>query len=213
MLSHDQIWKAIDRLASSFGYSPSGLAKQAGLDATSFNKSKRLGPDGKPRWPSTESISRILNATGATMSEFIAFADEDDETKNRDHTIPVIGFAQAGKNGFFDEQGYPSGDSWDEVDFPELSVKDKESYALKISGDSMEPLYRKNDVLVVSPNSNIRRGDRIIVKTLTGEVMVKELIKQSPEKLEIKSLNPDHEDITFPMKDIAWVARVLWVSQ
>ena len=131
MLSHDQIWKAIDRLASSLGYSPSGLAKQAGLDATSFNKSKRLGPDGKPRWPSTESISRILNATGATMSEFIAFADEDGETKNRDHAIPVIGFAQAGKSGFFDEQGYPSGDSWDEVDFPELSVKDKESY-LKI---------------------------------------------------------------------------------
>jgi len=79
MLTHKKIWLAIDRLANAFGYSPSGLAKQAGLDPTSFNKSKRHSPDEKPRWPSTESISKILSVTGATMSEFIALIDDDDE--------------------------------------------------------------------------------------------------------------------------------------
>ncbi len=81
MLSHDDIWNAIDRLAAAFGYSASGLAKQAGLDPTSFNKSKRLSPDGKPRWPSTESISKILAVTGATMSEFIALVENDKPRK------------------------------------------------------------------------------------------------------------------------------------
>ena len=57
MYTHRDIWRAIDRLAQTFGYSPSGLAKQAGLDPTSFNKSKRQSADGKPRWPSTESIA------------------------------------------------------------------------------------------------------------------------------------------------------------
>lgn len=83
MLTHEKIWLAIDRLANAFGYSPSGLARQAGLDPTSFNKSKRHSPDGKPRWPSTESISKILAVTGATMSEFIALINDDDEHQRK----------------------------------------------------------------------------------------------------------------------------------
>lgn len=77
MLTHEDIWLAIDRLAKTHGFSPSGLAKQAGLDPTSFNKSKRHSPDGKPRWPSTESVSKILAVTGATMSEFINLIQND----------------------------------------------------------------------------------------------------------------------------------------
>ncbi len=81
MLTHDQIWLALDRLAKTFGYSPSGLAKQAGLDPTSFNKSKRLSPDGKPRWPSTESVAKVLAVTGATMSEFISLIDHEGDER------------------------------------------------------------------------------------------------------------------------------------
>lgn len=76
MFSHDQIWQGLDRLAKSNGYSPSGLAKRAGLDPTSFNKSKRISPEGKPRWPSTESLSKVLAVTNATMSDFVGFIDE-----------------------------------------------------------------------------------------------------------------------------------------
>ncbi len=83
MLTHEKIWLAIDRLAKAFGYSPSGLAKQAGLDPTSFNKSKRLSPDGKPRWPSTESIAKILAVTDATMSEFISLIDDDADQRRQ----------------------------------------------------------------------------------------------------------------------------------
>ena len=215
MLTHEQIWRAVDRLASTFGYSPSGLAKQSGLDSTSFNKSKRHGPDGKPRWPSTESVSRILGATGATMSDFVSLVEDDDHTK-RDSTlsIPVIGFAQAGSDGFFDEEGYPKGDSWDEVRFPDYNAaNDDGCYALEVSGDSMEPLYRKGDIIVISPKSKIRKGDRIVLKTTEGEVMAKELVKQNETKLEVKSLNKFHENREFSFKDIVWMGRIVWVSQ
>ena len=77
MFTHTQVWAGLDRVASSFGYSPSGLAKQAGLDPTSFNKSKRISPDGKPRWPSTESLSKVLAVTGATMSDFTSLIDDE----------------------------------------------------------------------------------------------------------------------------------------
>lgn len=76
MFTHAQIWQGLDALASSQGYSPSGLAKLSGLDPTSFNKSKRVSPDGKPRWPSTESLSKVLAATNITMSDFVRFIDD-----------------------------------------------------------------------------------------------------------------------------------------
>lgn len=81
MFTHGQIWQGLDRLASSQGYSPSGLAKLAGLDATSFNKSKRTSPEGKPRWPSTESLSKVLTVTNLTMSDFVSFIDEPSQAK------------------------------------------------------------------------------------------------------------------------------------
>lgn len=218
MLTHENIWHAIDRLAAAFGYSASGLAKQAGLDATSFNKSKRHSSDGKPRWPSTESISRVLAATGATMSEFLALMDSEDALSPgapRAGIIPVIGFAQAGAEGFFDEDGYPDGDAWDEIKFPEHEAAPDFSgtYALEISGDSMEPLYRKGDILVLSRDATVRKGDRVVVRTVKGEVMAKELVKKNSTKIEVKSLNPDHADRVIPTKDVSWIARILWVSQ
>ncbi len=218
MLTHENIWSAVDRLAAAFGYSPSGLAKQAGLDPTSFNKSKRIGPDGKPRWPSTESISRILNATGATMSDFLALLDAEGEIgpkrkKAKTGKIPLIGFAQAGKDGFFDEDGYPDGDAWDEIEFPDKQMGWSNVYALEVSGNSMEPLYRDGDIMIASPASSIRKGDRIIVRTIDGNVLAKEVVKQSARKLDLRSLNPKHEDLSFTIKDISWMARIIWISQ
>ena len=217
MFTHENIWAALDRLASTFGYSPSGLAKQAGLDPTSFNKSKRFSSDGKARWPSTESIARVLAATGATMSEFLSLMDGDGDlapANIKAGFIPLIGFAQAGAEGFFDEDGYPDGDSWDEVRFPENEVNANSGvYALEISGDSMEPLYRNGDVLVANPMLDPRRGDRVVVRTSKGEVMVKELVRKTATKVELKSLNPRHENRILPANDVSWIARVIWVSQ
>ncbi|HBH26355.1 MAG TPA: hypothetical protein DDX54_03010 [Rhodospirillaceae bacterium] len=70
MFTHAEVWAAIDALAAANGYSTSGLAKKAGLDATTFNRSKRIGPGGKPRWPSTESVARVLRVTGITLADF-----------------------------------------------------------------------------------------------------------------------------------------------
>lgn len=216
MLTHENIWHALDRLAASFGYSASGLAKQAGLDPTSFNKSKRFSSDGKPRWPSTESISRVLAATGATMSDFLSMMDADNSLAiaSRSGFIPLLGFAQAGADGYFDEDGYPAGDAWDEVKFPDNDSPDLSgTYALEISGDSMEPLYRNGDVLVLSRDAAVRRGDRVVLRTTKGEVLAKELVRKTSTKIELKSLNPAHKDRTIAANDVSWISRILWVSQ
>lgn len=210
MLKHADIWRAVDRLAAKYGLSASGLARRAGLDPTTFNKSKRITKEGKQRWPSTESVSKILEATGASLAEFVALVGEENSSAIA-HRIPVIGYAQAGRAGYFDDAGYPTGSGWDEVLFPQVS--DPHAYALEISGESMEPLYRDGDIIVVSPAANLRRGDRVVVRTRDGEVMAKELARQSALKVELKSVNPGHEGRTLDRSEIEWMARIIWASQ
>jgi phage repressor protein C with HTH and peptisase S24 domain len=212
MLRHDDIWRAIDRLASAKGLSVSGLAKLAGLDPTTFNRSKRATGDGKLRWPSTESLSKILSATGASLNEFVALiAPSQVQTRNTTQRIPVIGYAQAGDPGYFDEAGCPIGHGWDQLLFPD--VGDCQAYALEISGDSMEPVYRDGDHIVISPSANIRRGDRVVVRSVAGEVLIKQLTRETATRMELKSINPAHPDRVFLKGDVAWMARIIWASQ
>ena len=208
MLTHAQIWTALDRLAARAGLSPSGLAKRAGLDPTTFNKSKRITVDGRARWPSTESVAKALAATGVNVETFVSLISD---SSGGAQAVPLIGFAEAGSGGFFDDGGFPVGKGWDEIAFP--AVNDEHAYALEISGDSMLPAYRDGDVIIVSPAAPVRRGDRVVVKTKKGEVMVKELKRQTAKQVELKSLNPDHRDRTLSLDDVVWIARIVWASQ
>jgi phage repressor protein C with HTH and peptisase S24 domain len=208
MLTHEQIWTALDRLAERAGLSPSGLAKRSGLDPTTFNKSKRVTPDGRERWPSTESVAKALAATNSSIETFVQLIGDTARTVK---SVPLIGFAQAGTGGYFDDGGFPTGKGWDEVALP--SVNDEHAYALEISGESMRPAFRDGNVIVVSPGTPIRRGDRVVVKTRAGEVMLKELKRRTAKTLELQSLNPSHVDRTLASGDVEWIARIVWASQ
>ncbi len=208
MLSHGQIWRAIDGLAARYRMSPSGLAKLAGLDPTTFNKSKR-GAGGKLRWPSTESLSKVLTATGASLDDFVALVTDRAAVKAR--MVPLIGMAQAGASGYFDDAGFPAGSGWEDIAFPEVS--DPRCYALEIAGDSMLPVYRDGDRILVSPSGSPRRGDRVVVKTQAGEVMAKSLGRMTAQRIELKSFNPAFEDRHFGLSDLAFMHRIIWASQ
>ena len=208
ILTHGQIWTALDRLAERGGLSPSGLAKRSGLDPTTFNKSKRITPDGRERWPSTESVAKALAATNSSIDIFVQLIGDSARTMQ---SVPLLGFTQAGGSGHFDESGFPAGKGWGEVALP--VVNDEHAYALEISGDQMKPVYRDGDVIVVSPGTPIQRGDRVVVKTRDGEMMVKELKRRTAKALELQPLNPNRVDRTLPAADVEWIARIVWASQ
>jgi len=213
LLTHAQVWEGIDSLAERHDMSASGLAKAAGLDPTTFNKSKRIGPDGRPRWPSTESLAKSLQATGETLEEFVLQMGRGKNAPPRSfgRPIPLIGLAQAGREGYFDDSGFPAGSGWDEIPFPELA--DEHAYALEISGDSMQPIYRDGDRIVVSPSASLRRGDRVVLKTTAGEVMAKQLVRMTAQRVELKSLNVEYEDRNFLVSDVVFIHRIIWASQ
>jgi phage repressor protein C with HTH and peptisase S24 domain len=211
MFTHKQLWNAIDGLAEKHGLSASGLAKGAGLDPTAFNPSKRIGPDGRERWPTTESLSKVLASVGSSMDEFVIFLTGRKGMEKMRTTIPLIGFAKAGKGGYFDDAGFPAGGTWDEITVP--GVKDLNAYALEITGDSMQPVYRQGDIIIVSPNATVRRGDRVVVRTKRGEVMAKILQRQTAKGIELASFNPEHETKQLATDEVTWIARIIWASQ
>ncbi|MDO8352379.1 MAG: helix-turn-helix transcriptional regulator [Aestuariivirga sp.] len=211
MFSHKQVWAAIDTIAERYGFSASGLAKKSGLDPTSFNPSKRNGPDGRPRWPTTESVANLLEAAGASVEEFADLLSGRKGQPPRRKQIPLLGLARAGKGGYFDDSGFPVGNGWDEIDVP--GVTDNTAYALEITGDSMLPVYREGDTIIVSPGATVRKGDRVVVRTTDGQVMAKVMQRQTAKNVELASFNAAHDTRTLDMKDVDWMARIIWASQ
>lgn len=211
MLSHARIWAAIDQLAAAHDLTASALARRAGLDSTTFNRSKRIASDGRPRWPSTESIAKILAATQTDIEQFLALDGSGAQRRTSATSgIPVLGLAQAGAGGYFDDSGFPMGPSWDRVMFPGDGGN---IFALEVNGDSMMPFYRDGDMIIVIRDAPCRQGDRVVVKTRNGEVMARILQRRTTQSIEVSSPNPDHATRTLTVGDVEWMARVVWASQ
>lgn len=208
-LSHAKVWKGLDALAQREGTSPSGLARRAGLDPTSFNPSKRFtaGSPARPRWPSTQSLMRVLEATGLSLAEFAVLAGDEGPPA----TLPVLGLAKAGMQGFFDDAGFPLSGDWDRTQLPQAGPH---LFSLEIEGDSMTPLYRPGDRVIVDlDQSQVRRGDRVVLRTASGETLAKELGLITARTLTIVSTNPDFPPRELRREDLVWIARIIWVSQ
>ncbi len=214
MLSHQDIWAALDKLAARFSMSSSAMARQAGLDPTTFNKSKRRGNDGKDRWPSTESLAKVLNTLGVSFADFAMLTAQSQAGRlsfAMGANVPLLRLSQAREDGFFDTSGFPVGEDWDEIRVP--GVSDDNVFALQIAGDAMLPVLRDGDRAIVSPNANIRRGDRVIIKAQTGEVLAKSFDKMSAGRVQLLSLNENIPSRAFPLADIQWMAKIVWISQ
>ena len=117
--------------------------------------------------------------------------------------VPLIGIAQTGATGYFDDAGFPAGSGWEEIAFPETT--DAHCYALEIAGNSMLPVYRDGDRILVSLQGSLRRSDRLVVKTNSSEVLAKQLGRMTAQRIELNSLNPAFEDRNFGLKEIAFV--------
>jgi phage repressor protein C with HTH and peptisase S24 domain len=213
MFTHDEVWRGIDRLAKHKGLTASGLARRSGLDPTTFNPSKRITKEDKPRWPSTESLAKILTATETPFNAFVAMMSDETGAaiEPPSQRMRCIGLEQAGRTTLFDEAGFPVGADWDEIDFPNLD--DRHAYALEVHGDAMAPTYRDGDLLIVSPGASIRRHDRVVLKPLKGDIVPGLLLRRTVQRLEIAPFAHGQEPRRFAIGEVDWLARIVWASQ
>jgi len=207
-LKHADIWRAIDRLAEQNGLSPSGLARKCGLSPTAFNPSKRIYGKRK-RWPSTESVAHILYATDTSFEEFVRLTSSQATIPST--VLPLLTFSRAGSPGSFNDLGHPTGNGWEATRFPLLT--DAHAFAIEIDVTAMEPIYHEGDRLVVSPLEKPRRGDRVVVRRTSGEITIMRLEHDSPQKIDLSPLTSQAETVAVLPQDIAWMFRIICVSQ
>ena len=205
MLTHSQIWTAIDTLAQRHGLTPSALAKRAGLDATTFNRSKRQGADGHPRWPSTESIAKILAATGVGVDEFLAIITSEPGPSH----LPFQ-FADHLTADAFDDEGRPQGAGWDRIE-PLQGLRGV-SFAIGLACDRFAPAYKQGDMIIASPSAPRRRGDRVLLLATDGSLTIGELGLETAMQVRLRGLSGE-ELPAHKTKDIRLLARILWLSQ
>lgn len=207
MFTHEEIWRGIDRLAAHAQTSPSGLARRAGLDSTTFNPSKRFSADGtKPRWPSTESLAKALDAAHMSLDGFAALI-----TGRRGRAIPALNLNDRNRKTAFDRAGFPVGETWQDVPVPDLNADS--IYALQVEGDGMQPLYRDGDRLIIDQDATPRRGDRVIVRRQSGAIEAWALGDSSVQTVELIALDPNGAKQRVPLGDIQSISRIIWASQ
>jgi len=225
MLQHGDVWRGIDRLAAKHGLSASGLARRAGLDPTAFNPSKRITREGRPRWPSTESVAKILAVTGETFGSFVQLtgaagsgSGSFDEglggrmiSRTAARALPIIALDRLGEADCFSADGQPKGESWGRMSFG--SVSDRGAFAIEISGRELDPIYRDGDVVVVSPSAEIRRGDRVVLQGGDGTVRIRRVGRQDAEGMMLEPVASAGPGEYVPATGTRWVARILWASQ
>lgn len=212
MFTHKHIWSALDRLAEQNGYSVSGLAKVSGLDPTTFNKSKRITADGRKRWPSSESLAKVLTATRTTAGGFVQLLVEEGAAAEPQRAMPFMPLSRLADAGVFTDEGYPSGQAWDESDFPE--IHDTNAFAFELDdADEHAPYYREGDVMIVSPAAVVRRGDRVVARLKDGRVLACTLKRRTNRTIDLGPLAPNGEVKTYDTLDVLWMSRILWASQ
>lgn len=213
MLSHEAVWRGIDLLAARNRLSASGLAKRAGLDPTTFNKSKRSTIQGKARWPSTESLAKILDATRTSMSDFVRLLGEAPPEpapapappQRRLRSVP---FSQADATGLFDAAGFPTGrEPWEEIELPLLA--DEAAYGLEIDSDIAPPILRRGDIAVIAPGSAVRRDDRVLLRRRDGGLAFGVFLRRTAQRLAWQPLGEGGGDRQLDLADLAWQARVV----
>lgn len=207
-MQYEQVWDAVDKLARLNGLSPSGLAKKAGLDATTFNKSKRVRPDGKKRWPSLDSINKIISACNISFEQFYNLIDEELQPESL-NGVPYIKYSELEK-GITVLNDEPQTDNWARKNFPATTAG---LYAIELDNSEYEPFYRRSSTLIAAKNSEICKGNRVIVFLKKGGILIREFSHRTATTLVLNDIPDGLRTTEVNIVDVALINRIFWVSQ
>jgi phage repressor protein C with HTH and peptisase S24 domain len=215
ILTHAWIWSAIDSLAERHELSPSALARRAGLDPTTFNPSKRITADGNPRWPSTASLSKILEATSTTLDEFASLhALRPTETKfirlldstDDPRAAPILAEIRDTRVSNWPLEA-------ERRHGPRSAPRIHSPFGLAVADDSLEPVYSRGNTLIVSIGAATRSGDKVVLKQRDGQPSARLFLGETSDEVVVGSLVREGRVAHLDRGSIDWMGRIVWVRQ
>lgn len=187
-------------LAEAVGVSPQAVQQwEKGETSPRGHRLEKLGAalGVSPQW--------ITHGTGAGPDDGVIVEPVPLPPLSR---IPIVGTTQAGPDAHWEELGYPPGWGEEYVDMPSY---DPNSYALRVKGASMGSRIREGDAIVVSPNSEPQPGEEVVVKTLDGQVMVKELAFFRRGEIGLDSVGEGFGRILLKESEVAFIHSVVGI--
>jgi len=141
----------------------------------------RMSPDVREKFETTQAINekwlRIIKELLASKDkseverlERLVEKDELDMKEERGRLsagrlVPIINKVQAGYPADFDDLEYPVGIADDYIRCPGLH--DPNAFAVCVVGDSMEPNFREGNIVIFSPQAEVRSGDDCFIRFTT----------------------------------------------
>jgi hypothetical protein len=84
---------------------------------------------------------------------------------------------------------------------------------LVVNGNSMLPLYRHGDTLIVSEMDSIKVGDRAVVQTHDDRMFGGTIIQKTNEFVALKLGGLKRADVVVEIAQVKFLGRILWASQ
>lgn len=111
--------------------------------------------------------------------------------------VPLLSLAQAGAwdAGHTDE-------GWTGAAVFALNVDDRKAFAIKVSGNSMEPDICEGDIVICSPRVQLTPGCCAVIRTRSESALIK-FWRKKGDLVILESANPDYPPIRFPASEIA----------
>lgn len=177
----------IKSLRTSRGMTQKQLASLCGVHQTAVSQWEKGRTD--PDKNSIVTLSEIFNVSADTIMGLESRA----EKKN---LIPVLGYVRA---------GIPIEAVQEILDYEEISesmAASGEHFALRITGNSMEPRICDGDVVIVRRQSDVDSGDIAVVLVNSMDATVKKIIKKGTS-ISLVPFNPNYDVTIFTAQEIA----------
>ena len=177
----------IKALRAARGMTQAQLASLCGVHQTAVSQWEKGRTD--PDKNSIITLSEIFNVSADT----IIGLEQRNEKKN---LIPVLGYVRA---------GIPIEAVQEILDYEEISesmAASGEHFALRVTGDSMEPRICDGDVVIVRRQSDVDSGDIAVVLVNSMDATIKKIIKKGTS-ISLVPFNPNYDVTIFTAQEIA----------
>lgn len=177
----------IKALRNSRGMTQAQLASLCGVHQTAVSQWEKGRTD--PDKNSIITLSEIFNVSADTIMGL----EQRNEKKN---LIPVLGYVRA---------GIPIEAVQEILDYEEISesmAASGEHFALRVTGDSMEPRICDGDVVIVRRQSDVDSGDIAVVLVNSMDATIKKIIKKGTS-ISLVPFNPNYDVTIFTAQEIA----------
>jgi len=194
------IGQKLKRIRESKGVSRRELAKILGKDEVSFEQYIYKIESGKIQNPGIEFIESILKALNVSSKELMEETEDDDLEQL--FAIPIINVQAGAGNPLYAEEYIYINDI----------IPSKHVSAIKVKGDSMEPVIKDGEYVIVDTSSkDVINGKIYVIADADGGLLIRRIHKLKDNLFRLLPENELYKSQTVNPGDIRIIGKAIRV--